>query len=252
MALNGKTAVVTGAALGIGKAVTEILLQTGAKVALLDINESAGKTLKEALNKQYGQERTLFFKCNVESEEQIIETFGGIDIVCNNAGILDEVNWEKTVSINLTSVIRVSYLAMEHMNKLSGGNGGTIINMASIGGLHPIAICPAYTATKYAVIGFTRAMAAASASASYGIRFNAVCPTLVQTDLFASITDNLGQFSHLAPLLYENINRRIMNASEVAECVLELVTDETKNGEALVKCPSIKKYVTFPTFSSLT
>uniref|UniRef100_A0A3Q0S1G8 Zgc:56585 n=1 Tax=Amphilophus citrinellus TaxID=61819 RepID=A0A3Q0S1G8_AMPCI len=141
MALNGKTAVVTGAALGIGKAVTEILLQTGAKVALLDINESAGKTLKEALNKQYGQERTLFFKCNVESEEQIIaafqstiETFGGIDIVCNNAGILDEVNWEKTVSINLTSVIRVSYLAMEHMNKLSGGNGGTIINMASIGG----------------------------------------------------------------------------------------------------------------------
>uniref|UniRef100_A0A668UZ65 15-hydroxyprostaglandin dehydrogenase [NAD(+)] n=1 Tax=Oreochromis aureus TaxID=47969 RepID=A0A668UZ65_OREAU len=205
MALKGKTAVVTGAALGIGKAITEILLQNGAKVTLLDINETAGKTLKEALNKQYGEERSLFFECNVESEEQIkaafqstVDTFRGIDIVCNNAGILNEKQWEKTVSVNVMGLIRVSYVALEYMNKLNGGKGGTVINVASVAGLTPVPACPVYTATKHAVVGFTRAMAAASSASGYGLRFNAVCPSLVKTDLIASLMDNLGQFSHLA------------------------------------------------------
>ncbi|XP_005923198.1 15-hydroxyprostaglandin dehydrogenase [NAD(+)] [Haplochromis burtoni] len=254
MALNGKTAVVTGAALGIGKAITEILLQNGAKVTLLDINETAGKTLEEALNKQYGEKRSLFFKCNVQSEEQIkvafqstVDTFGGIDIVCNNAGILNEKQWEKTVSVNVVGLIRVSYVALEYMNKLNGGKGGTIINVASVAGLTPVPSCPVYTATKHAVIGFTRAMAAASSASGYGLCFNAVCPSSVKTDLFASVMDNLGQFSHL---LYSTQNpavERAMNPSEVAECVFELVTGEAKNGEILMKKQSMKKYMTFPT-----
>ncbi|XP_027129666.1 15-hydroxyprostaglandin dehydrogenase [NAD(+)] isoform X5 [Larimichthys crocea] len=162
MALNGKIAVVTGAAIGIGKAMTEKLLQNGAKVTLIDVNETAGKNLMETLQKEYGQDKTLFMKCDVESEEQIkdafhktIETFGGIDILCNNAGILDESQWEKTVSINLVGVIRVAYLALEQMSKLSGGRGGVIINTASLAGLGPLPSCPVYTATKHGVIGFT-------------------------------------------------------------------------------------------------
>ncbi|XP_039888277.1 15-hydroxyprostaglandin dehydrogenase [NAD(+)]-like isoform X2 [Simochromis diagramma] len=224
------------------------------RVTLLDINETAGKTLKEALNKQYGEKRSLFFKCNVQSEEQIkaafqstVDTFGGIDIVCNNAGILNEKQWEKTVSVNVVGLIRVSYVALEYMNKLNGGKGGTIINVASVAGLTPVPSCPVYTATKHAVIGFTRAMATASSASGYGLCFNAVCPSLVKTDLFASITDNLGQFSHL---LYSTQNpavERAMNPSEVAECVFELVTGEAKNGEILMKKESMKKYMTFPT-----
>ncbi|XP_023268860.1 15-hydroxyprostaglandin dehydrogenase [NAD(+)]-like isoform X2 [Seriola lalandi dorsalis] len=159
-------AVVTGAALGIGKAITEILLQNGAKVVVLDVNETPGKSLKEDLDKQYGQERTLFLNCDVESQEQIkaalqktVETFGGIDI-------LNESEWKKTVSVNLTGVMKVAYLALEHMNKLTGGRGGVIVNTASIAGLAPVLCCPVYTATKHGVIGFTRAMAVVSSGFS--------------------------------------------------------------------------------------
>ncbi|XP_056254297.1 15-hydroxyprostaglandin dehydrogenase [NAD(+)]-like isoform X2 [Seriola aureovittata] len=159
-------AVVTGAALGIGKAITEILLQNGAKVVVLDVNETPGKSLKEDLDKQYGQERTLFLNCDVESQEQIkaalqktVETFGGIDI-------LNESEWKKTVSVNLTGVMKVAYLALEHMNKLTGGRGGVIVNTASIAGLAPVLCCPVYTATKHEVIGFTRAMAVVSSGFS--------------------------------------------------------------------------------------
>ncbi|XP_033995864.1 15-hydroxyprostaglandin dehydrogenase [NAD(+)]-like [Trematomus bernacchii] len=257
MAVNGKIAVVTGAAMGIGKAITEILLENGAKVALLDVNETAGKSLIEVLKKQYGLERTLFLNCNVESEEQIkaalqktAEAFGGIDIVCNNAGLLNEEMWEKTVAVNLMGVIRMSYLALEHMSKLNGGRGGVIVNIASLAGLGPVPSCPVYTATKHGVVGFTRAMAAASTASGYGIRFNVLCPSFVQTDLLVNTTSNLGQFSHLA-----DANKQledmfgILNTSEVAECALELMKDETKNGDALSLIPKGKQYITFPSFS---
>ncbi|XP_053188374.1 15-hydroxyprostaglandin dehydrogenase [NAD(+)]-like [Scomber japonicus] len=217
MALDGKIAVVTGAAMGIGKSMTEILLQNGAKVTLLDVNASAGKSLKESLDKQYGREKTLFLSCNVESDEQIkaafqkiIETFGRIDIICNNAGILNENKWEKTVSINLLGVIRVTYLALEHMDKTNGGQGGVIVNTASMAGLGPLLSCPVYTATKYGVIGFTRAMAAASTASGYGVRFCALCPGFVQTDLCSTILDNLGQFSHLADATQKYVDQGVM------------------------------------------
>ncbi|XP_019941178.2 15-hydroxyprostaglandin dehydrogenase [NAD(+)]-like [Paralichthys olivaceus] len=256
MALNGKIAVVTGAALGIGKAITEILLQNGATVVLLDVNENAGKSLKGSLDKQYGREKTLFLNCNVESEEQlkaafqkIVQTFGGVDILCNNAGILDESAWEKSVSINLVGVIKVTYLALELMNKMTGGRGGVIINIASMAGLGPFPSCPVYTATKYGVVGFTQAMAAASSASDYGIRFNALCPSLVQTDLFSHMLDRLGQFSHLADKVRTSADKGVLNVSEVAECFLELVLDETKNGEALMVTPIFKKYRTFPSLT---
>ncbi|XP_047463876.1 15-hydroxyprostaglandin dehydrogenase [NAD(+)]-like [Mugil cephalus] len=257
MALDGKVAIVTGGAMGIGKAITEILLQNGAKVALLDVNTAAGESLAEALNKQYGAGQTLFLSCNVESEEQIkaafqktADTFGGFDILCNNAGILDESTWEKTVSVNLMGVIRGTYVALEHMNKLSGGRGGVIVNTASMAGLGPFLSCPVYTAAKSGVVGFTRAMAAASEVSGYGIRFNALCPGFVQTDLMSGITSKLGQFSHLVDAAQQLMDKMgVLNVSQVAECLLELVKDETKNGEALLVSPQGKSYVTFPTFS---
>ncbi|XP_018547944.1 15-hydroxyprostaglandin dehydrogenase [NAD(+)] [Lates calcarifer] len=254
MALDGKIAVVTGAALGIGKAITETLLQNGAKVALLDLNETAGKSLMETINKLYGQGRALFLNCNVESEEQIkaalqktAETFGGVDILCNNAGILNERTWEKTVSINLVGVIRVTYLALEHMSKLTGGRGGVIVNTASMAGIGPLFSCPVYTATKHGVVGFTRAMAGASTTSGYGVRFNALCPSFVQTNLLSTLTSELGQFANLAESTQQLIDKMgILNVSDVAESVLELVTDETKNGEALLVFPKGKNYMTFP------
>ncbi|XP_037543213.1 15-hydroxyprostaglandin dehydrogenase [NAD(+)] [Nematolebias whitei] len=258
MALEGKTAVVSGAAMGIGKAVSEILLENGAKVALLDINEAAAESLLETLRKKHGAGKSLFVKCDVESEEQIkaafqktVETFGGIDIVCNNAGILTESNWKKTISINLLSVIKATYIALEHMSKLSGGQGGIIINTASMAGLGPFSCCPVYTAAKFGVVGFTRAMAGASEELGYGIRFNAVCPGFVQTDLLLKIPDGLGQFQALGESLEQMKEKMgVLSTSEVAEAFLELAKDETKNGQAILVMPKQRSYVNFASLVS--
>uniref|UniRef100_A0A672GJP3 15-hydroxyprostaglandin dehydrogenase [NAD(+)] n=1 Tax=Salarias fasciatus TaxID=181472 RepID=A0A672GJP3_SALFA len=252
--LKGKVAVVTGAAMGIGQATTKLFLQNGAKVALLDLNERAGKSVKKALDEEYGPEKTVFLQCNVESDKDVkdafqtaVKTFKGIDIVCNNAGILNEPEWEKSVSINLTGVIRVGFVALEHMNKLTGGRGGVIVNTASLAGLAPRPVFPAYAATKHGVVGFTRSMAAASDALGYGIRFNALCPAGVQTNLFDAIKAQMGQFSDLYYLVEQSVQKGILDVSQVAEGALELATDETKNGEALILRYNEKKYAIFPT-----
>ncbi|XP_068600859.1 15-hydroxyprostaglandin dehydrogenase [NAD(+)] [Brachionichthys hirsutus] len=255
MALAGKVAAVTGAAMGIGKAMAELLLQHGAKVALLDVNETAGKNLKEVLSEQFGPESVLFVACDVGSEEQFrdalqktADIFGGLDILCNNAGILNETLPEETVSVNLVAVIRGTYLATELMRKLNGDRGGVIVNTASVAGLLPLTCCPVYTATKHGVIGFTRSVAAAFAALGYGVRVNALCPTFVQTDLFSTTTSHLGQFSELREVKEQLVaTLGVLSVSETVAPILDLVTDETKNGEAFVVSPKEKKYVTFPT-----
>ncbi|XP_027129533.1 15-hydroxyprostaglandin dehydrogenase [NAD(+)]-like [Larimichthys crocea] len=136
--------------------------------------------------------------CLYAALQKTIEAFGGIDILCNNAGILNESQWEKTVSINLMGVVRVTYLALEHMNIQPGGVFGVIVLLKSPSGLGPLLSCPIYTATKHGVVSFTRAMAAVSTVSGYGMRINAVCRGPVQTDLFSNILNRLGQFSHLA------------------------------------------------------
>ncbi|KAM8897947.1 15-hydroxyprostaglandin dehydrogenase [NAD(+)] isoform 2-T2 [Spinachia spinachia] len=257
MSLIGKFAVVTGAAMGIGRGVTEVLLQNGATVALLDLDKTAGKRLKDVLDRDFAPERTLFLGCDVESEGQIkaalqktTEAFGGIDILCNNAGILNEAAWEKAVSINMMGAIRGTYLALEHMSKLSGGRGGVIINMASMAGLGPLPSCPVYTATKHGVVGFTRAMAAVSEASGYGVRFNVVCPGFVQTDLFSAVKTNLGRFSHMGDATEQLVQHLgVISVSDVAQCVLEMVTDETLSGRACCVSPKGREYVDFPSFA---
>ncbi|XP_007894131.1 15-hydroxyprostaglandin dehydrogenase [NAD(+)] isoform X2 [Callorhinchus milii] len=142
MDLKGKVCLITGAAQGIGKSFAETLLGLGAKVVLLDVNESEGEACKESLDKTFDANSSLFIKCDVGSEEQLscafkrtINHFGRLDIMCNNAGINNEKNWEMTMNINLISVIRGTYLALDYMNKAKGGNGGVIVNTASLAGL---------------------------------------------------------------------------------------------------------------------
>uniref|UniRef100_A0A8C6T295 Uncharacterized protein n=1 Tax=Neogobius melanostomus TaxID=47308 RepID=A0A8C6T295_9GOBI len=256
MALSGKVALVTGAAMGIGRAMTEELLKNGAKAVLLDINTAAGKTLVEALEKKFGKEKTLFAECNVECEEQLkgkkdlnkaADTFGGIDIVCNNAGILNETEWEKMVSINLVRSYTI-YLLLKNTQKLPPNKPlWVIVNTASLAGLGPLPSCPVYTATKHGIIGFTRAMALASLGSDYGVRFNALCPGFVETDLLTSIPERLGKFSHMQELTQRLVdNFGIMNVSQVAEGLMELLLDETKTGQALTIRPTGRKYVEFP------
>uniref|UniRef100_UPI0016597327 15-hydroxyprostaglandin dehydrogenase [NAD(+)] isoform X2 n=1 Tax=Halichoerus grypus TaxID=9711 RepID=UPI0016597327 len=139
MHVNGKVALVTGAAQGIGRAFAEALLHKGAKVALVDWNLEAGVKCKAALDEQFEPQKTFFIQCDVADQEQLRDTFrkvvdhfGRLDILVNNAGVNNEKNWEKTVQINLVSVISGTYLGLDYMSKQNGGEGGIIINMSSL------------------------------------------------------------------------------------------------------------------------
>nr|XP_019964783.1 PREDICTED: 15-hydroxyprostaglandin dehydrogenase [NAD(+)] isoform X2 [Paralichthys olivaceus] len=171
MSLQGKVALVTGGAQGIGRAVVQSLLHSLAKVTVVDLNKTCGEECKTHLDAEFGEGNCTFIQCDVSDGDSLkdafqrtVDQFGRLDIVINNAGINNEKNWEKTIQVNLTSVIKGTYLALEHMSKEHGNEGGTIINVSSMAAFLHSPHQPVYTATKHGVIGFTRAMARQPAS----------------------------------------------------------------------------------------
>lgn len=236
----GKVALVTGAAQGLGKAITETLLSRGVKVAFCDFNRSAGEQCKLSLDQQFGEHRSLFLQCDVSSREELqdafrkaFDHFGRLDIVINNAGINNEKEWEETVKVNLESVIRGTYLGLQYMSKENGGQGGSIINMSSIAGLVPAAHQPVYSATKFGIIGFTRAIAADSAKWDYGVQINVVCPGFVNTGILQTIEKEelMGKYYK-----YKDDIKRMMDfygvlePSEIATGVMQFMEDDSLNG----------------------
>jgi len=178
--LKGRTAVITGAGRGIGKATADLFASRGSTVVRLDIE--AGESI---------------LQCDVTDEKAVEAAFqkiGKIDILVNNAGIVVRKNslnitreeWDKVLAVNQTGLFLCSRTAARSM-KQSGG--GAIVNLASImgfsGGLFPN---PAYQASKGAVVNLTRALALEFAE--FNIRVNAVAPTFVRTALTAPIFSN--------------------------------------------------------------
>uniref|UniRef100_A0A672KAC8 15-hydroxyprostaglandin dehydrogenase [NAD(+)] n=1 Tax=Sinocyclocheilus grahami TaxID=75366 RepID=A0A672KAC8_SINGR len=239
MDLQNKVAVVTGGAQGLGRAFVEILLKKGSNVAFIDVNEPLGKELKAALAEEYGPDRVEFYTADVSSKEEfigafqkIVDKFGHIDIMYNNAGVVNENDWEKTIAINMSGLVRGTYLALQYM-KDNPDSKGAIINISSTAGLWFVPTAPIYTATKYAVVGFSRAVAMKS---NLGLRINTLCPGVVKTNLLSSSNseDHFGQFSQLEEMKEMFLERNdFVEPEDVAKASLILVTDESKNGEIL-------------------
>lgn len=121
--------------------------------------------------------------------KEVIDAYKYVDVLVNNAGILNDIAWKKCIDINVTYLIGWTIKFWEQMRKDKGGKGGTIINLASIYGFRIDPYLPVYQASKFAVIGFTKSLGHKYNFENYGIRVIAICPGFTHTNLTA--VDNL-------------------------------------------------------------
>jgi len=226
--LENKVAIVTGAGSGIGKAVALLYASEGAKVVVSDIDEKGGNETVSQIKSHGGE--AIFIKAdtsNPEDQKSMVEKtvkkYGGLHIACNNAGIGGELaptgeypiaGWDKIISINLSGAfygLRYQIPAM-----LATGEGGSIVNMASILGMVGSKNVPGYVAAKHGVVGLTKT--AALEYAEYEIRVNAVGPGYITTPLLTNTLeeDAIESLAGLHPI------GRLGTSEEVAELVLWL------------------------------
>lgn len=187
MRLQGKVAIVSGAASGIGRAVATKLAAEGARVVIGDRNLAGVEETADLIG-----EAATAVALDVADEasaqaivDQTVGLHGGLDILCNIAGVLDfgrfedvdRSRWDRVISVNLTGVYHMCHAAMPHLI----GRRGNIVNMASAAGLVGVPYNAAYSASKHGVVGLTRALALEFSKE--GVRVNAVCPGGVKTPM---------------------------------------------------------------------
>jgi len=234
ISLDGKIAIVTGAASGIGLATSVALAEVGATVALIDINAEAGKKTEKKIKDAGGKAK--FYLCNVTSDTdckkavaEISKDFGKIDILFNNAGVvrrknvldLEESEWDLIIDVNLKSIFLLSRHVIPIMIK---NKGGSIVNTGSGWSLKGGPNAVAYCAAKGGVLNMTRAMAIDHGKD--GIRVNCVCPGDVDTPLLRGEATQLGEDEEL--FMKEAADRplnRVGVPRDIAQAVLYLVSD---------------------------
>ena len=200
ISLKGRVAVITGAASGIGRATAGLLADAGAETALIDIDQAGGEAAAAQITESGAKAK--FFHCNVISDfdcnstvEEICEEFDRIDILFNNAGViqrkniieLEESQWDLVVDVNLKAIFLLSRRVIP---KMAENGGGSIINTGSGWGLKGGPKAAAYCAAKGAVVNLTRAMAIDHGK--LGIRVNCVCPGDIDTPLLRGEARQLG------------------------------------------------------------
>jgi NAD(P)-dependent dehydrogenase (short-subunit alcohol dehydrogenase family) len=232
MRLEGKSALVTGAGSGIGKAIASVFAREGALVMASDINEDAAGAVAAQIEDSGGQARHLRTDTSREEDvraaiEATAGAWGRLDIMVNNAGIGGpQYSWDQVIAVNATGVYYGCLHALDRMQ--AQGGGGAIVNMASMMGLVGATVMGlpggaghAYHASKHAVIGLTRQFGLDGAP--HGIRVNAICPGWIDTPLLAPMRQMQEMIDWAAggtPM------GRLGRPEEVAAVALFLASDE--------------------------
>lgn len=244
MRLEGKVAVVTGAASGMGKAIAELYAAEGAKVVVADMNFDGADAVVQGISSNGGTAKAV--KVNVTSQKDIdnmidtaVNEFGTLDILVNNAGIMDgfepvgeitDEKWDLIFDVNTKGVMRGTRKAIPIF--LEKGKG-VIINTASTGGVNGAHAGAAYGASKHAVVGMTKNTGYMYAGS--GIRCNAIAPGGVETNIGSTMT-NISEFGagRLQPV--HGLMPRSGKPEEIAQVALFLASDESSfvNGTVIV------------------
>jgi NAD(P)-dependent dehydrogenase (short-subunit alcohol dehydrogenase family) len=228
--LNGKVAIVTGAAKGIGESTAKLFAKEGARVTVSDVDVENGEKVVKAINDNGGE--AIFVKSDASKAEdhedlvkKTVDAFGKLDIAVNNAGIGGPLaktaeypleGWEKVINLNLNGVFYGTKFQIAEMLK---NGGGSIVNIASILGQVGTANSPAYVAAKHGVVGLTKT--AAIEYAKEGIRVNSVGPGYIKTPLLNVLDDDtLDMLKGMHPI------GRLGKPEEVAEIILWLASDK--------------------------
>lgn len=235
MKLENKVAIVTGAASGIGKAIAVLYGQEGAKVVVSDINLEAAQIVVSEIESAGGI--AIGVGTNVAKQEDVdalvnttVEKFGTVDIVVNNAGVMDnfipvaEVTdeiWDRVIAINTTGPMRIIRKLMPIFLEKKKG---VIINVSSVGGLQGSRAGAAYTASKFAVVGLTKNIG--FQYAKEGIRCNAIAPGGVNTNIGKTI-DNPSKFGMERAMSGSANNPRMGESAEIANVALFLASDDS-------------------------
>jgi 3-oxoacyl-[acyl-carrier protein] reductase len=239
MKLRDRVAIVTGAARGIGKAIALTFVREGLKVALVDIDQVRLEILKKEIERKRGKAISILCDITKSSEvnemvSQVQETFGHVDILLNNAGIIrrgtietvTEEDWDQVIEVNLKGTFNCCKAVVEMMKQQGYGK---IVNVSSIAGkMGDITSAPGYGPSKAGMDALTKTLA--RQLAPYGINVNAVSPHAIETEMSAQWSEEKRkEIIASIPL------GRLGKPEDVAEAVLFLVSDEASfiTGEIL-------------------
>ena len=229
--LDGKVAIITGAANGIGRTAARLFCKEGAHVVVSDLDAENGEALVAELAAAGG--KALWVPCNVGDEtavgkliERTVAQFGALQVLYNNAGSvrgdgklteLATEDWDALADANAKG----TYLVMKHaIPAMLAGGGGSIVNTASIGALIGGPALQAYSANKAAIIAMTRSVAVTYAR--QGIRANAICPGIIATQMVERLGDSFKKYGLEATPM-----GRCGEPEEIARVALFLASDES-------------------------
>lgn len=241
MKLEGKVAVITGSASGIGKEIAKLYAKEGASVVISDLNEKGALEVVQEIENENG--KAIAVAANVTKQadvdymiDQAVNTYGKLDILVNNAGIMDKMTpaaditdelWDNVFAINTTSMMRSTRKALSVFLE---AESGVIINMASAAALYGSRAGVAYTAAKHAVVGLTKNVG--FQYATKGIRCNAIAPGGVNTEIAGGESNEFGMDRVMSGATN---NPRSGEPIEVAKVALFLASDDSSfvNGEVI-------------------
>ncbi len=244
--LDGKVAIVTGAAKGLGEADSRLFIAEGAKVVMTDVDAAGG----EALDRDLG-DNAVFVKHDVRNEEEwvrvvdeAVSRFGRLDILVNNAGVVEVGNIESQTTdewrfVNAVSADGTFFGCKYAVKAMKETGGGSIVNMASLASVQGESMFTAYCAAKGAVEALTRAVAVHCAQMKYNIRCNSIHPAGIQTPMVADVPNKVAKAMEQGfqpPAAQPTGETKLGEPNDVANAVLFLASDESKylNGTRIV------------------